>query len=282
MARARPPGVGIRRPGRRPADAGRGSAPGVGGTQVEGRLVAQDRPLEAGQVDARIDAELVAEQHPGPFEGPERLGLPTGPVQADHQLLPSPLPQWLVVDQVLERGDGRGPQLELGIGSGFQGELAQLLEPAAARAPPAATRRARRRDALATWPAPPSSRRTRSLAGQRHGPGRDAGDGAARRLSASTVTCRLRQPVAPGRRLDRGGPDRPCGAASRRSSAHRRGRSRHPARAPRPGRPGTPRGRASRASAASSARSRPRVGPSPHGAPRISKGPSTPSSTTEP
>ncbi len=92
--------------------------------------MAQDGSLQAGQVDAGVDAELVAQQHPGSLERPERLGLAARPVQADHELLPPSLAQRLVGDEVLEGGDGRGPELELRVRADLEGQVAQLLEPA--------------------------------------------------------------------------------------------------------------------------------------------------------
>jgi hypothetical protein len=52
--------------------------------------------VDAGQLVAGIDAELLGEQPPAVGEHPQRLGLPPAAVQRDHQQSPHPLPQRVV------------------------------------------------------------------------------------------------------------------------------------------------------------------------------------------
>ncbi len=49
--------------------------------------------LQRGEIGPGVDAELVVEMAPDLMVRGERIGLPTAPVQRDHQQLPQPLPQ---------------------------------------------------------------------------------------------------------------------------------------------------------------------------------------------
>jgi hypothetical protein len=67
--------------------------------------VGEDRRLESLQLGARLDPELADQHLSGAREGLERLGLPPGSVERDHQLTPPPLAQRLLSDHRLELGD---------------------------------------------------------------------------------------------------------------------------------------------------------------------------------
>ena len=94
---------------------GRLDAPGG----VEPRILVEDRPLELLQRPARLDAELVEQGAPGVLVGSERLGLPPGPVERQHQLTTEALAERMLGDQPLELADHlrMAPALEIGLES---------------------------------------------------------------------------------------------------------------------------------------------------------------------
>ena len=90
----------------------------------------EDSGLEVLQLGARLDAELVDEMGAGALEGSQRLGLPPGSVEGEHELAPEPLPQRMVPDQGFELchqlpGSAQG---EVGFDSGFDGGDSHFAE----------------------------------------------------------------------------------------------------------------------------------------------------------
>jgi hypothetical protein len=87
--------------------------------------------VDAGQVTARIDAELIGEHPPTFGEHPQRLGVPSAAVQRDHQQPAHPLPQRMI----LHHGGQVGHDLlvtakrQQNVGPLFRGRGAQLAEP---------------------------------------------------------------------------------------------------------------------------------------------------------
>ena len=86
------------------------------------RLLAQDRRVHAAQERARLEAELLDEQLPSLAVDLERLRLPAGAVEREHQLRPQPLAQRMRADERLELGD------ELGVRADRELRLGPLLE----------------------------------------------------------------------------------------------------------------------------------------------------------
>ncbi len=86
------------------------------------RVLLQDRLLELDELRARVEPELAA-QHPAYLaKGPERVGLPAGPVLRQRQQRPTPLPQRSLLDQRHQLGQ------DLRVLTGAQGAVqAQLL-----------------------------------------------------------------------------------------------------------------------------------------------------------
>ena len=70
--------------------------------QVERWILPQDRLLELAQLLARLDAELLDESPAGIRVGAEGLGLPSRPVERQHQLPAKAFPQRMFRDQRLE------------------------------------------------------------------------------------------------------------------------------------------------------------------------------------
>jgi hypothetical protein len=68
------------------------------------RVLGQDGRLQPAQLRPRVDAQLLDQDRPGPLVGQQGIGLPTGPVQGQHELGPQPLPQRLLADQPFELG----------------------------------------------------------------------------------------------------------------------------------------------------------------------------------
>jgi hypothetical protein len=85
-----------------------------GGTlELERGIVAQDRLLEALELRGRLDPELLDQRVACSAIGLERVGLPAGPVQREHQLAPRPLAQWVLAHECLQLGDERTVVSEL-------------------------------------------------------------------------------------------------------------------------------------------------------------------------
>ena len=92
---------------------------------VQVGVVGQDRGLQVLQVPAGVDAQLVGEHVPGPPVDLQRLGLPAGPVQAQHQLPPQPLVQRIPGGQVLQFADQFRVASHRQVGPDAGGERAQ-------------------------------------------------------------------------------------------------------------------------------------------------------------
>jgi hypothetical protein len=72
------------------------------------RLAAQDLAVRLLHALARLGPELLDEVVAGVAEDGQRLGLPPGPVQREHQLGPQPLPERELADQPGQVGDDPG------------------------------------------------------------------------------------------------------------------------------------------------------------------------------
>ena len=167
--------------------------------QLQGRVLRQDRGLHAPQRRPRFRPEFLGQQRPDAASGGERVGLPTGSVERQHQQAPPVLPQRVVGDQPLEL------RQHLGVPAQLEPRLAGG-RPRLRRAPRSAAASRSRRTAR-----PASRRRARRATGRR-------------RLAAGARPPRVRRRRA-GR--DRGRRDRRCGAhRSTRDRASGRSRSR--------------------------------------------------------
>ena len=95
-----------------------------------GVVLFEDRGLEVSERRAGFDAELVAQDAPRPLVRAQRVGLPARAVEREHQLAPSPLPQRLRRDGLLEIGYELAglPQCEQRVEAVFDHVAAQLLE----------------------------------------------------------------------------------------------------------------------------------------------------------
>src|SRR5438067_2015940 len=69
------------------------------------RLRPEDRGMHAAQKRARLEPQLLDEQLASLAVGLERLRLPAGAVEGEHQLGPQPLAQRMGADEPLELGD---------------------------------------------------------------------------------------------------------------------------------------------------------------------------------
>jgi hypothetical protein len=74
-------------------------------TAVELGILREDRRLEALELRAWLDAQLVDQHRPRTCEGVERLGLSSRPVESEHQLSPPPFAQRLVGHHPLQVAD---------------------------------------------------------------------------------------------------------------------------------------------------------------------------------
>ena len=98
--------------------------------ELEAALLAQDRRVEALQLGARLDAELVDERLPRRRVHLERLGLPPGPVEREHQLRARALAKRVRSDERLELADelGVAAEGEVGVDPLLERREPQLLE----------------------------------------------------------------------------------------------------------------------------------------------------------
>src|SRR5262249_58424779 len=80
-------------------------------------VLAQDRPLQVTQCRARCDAELLVELRPRVLVRSERIGLPAGPVESEHQLLAESLAERVTLDERRDLADELDvpAQLEVGV-----------------------------------------------------------------------------------------------------------------------------------------------------------------------
>ena len=104
----------------------------LGSGQVERRVVLQDRALELAQLGRGDDAEPLVEQAVALAVQLERLGLPPGAVEREHQLAAGALAQRLGRDVRGERGDHVlvPSQRELGLEPLLEAAEPELVEPA--------------------------------------------------------------------------------------------------------------------------------------------------------
>src|SRR5712691_2112319 len=72
---------------------------------IEPSVVGEDRRLESLKLGTRLDPQFADQHLPGSREGVESLRLTPGSVQRDHQLAPTPLPEWLFSNHGLELRD---------------------------------------------------------------------------------------------------------------------------------------------------------------------------------
>jgi hypothetical protein len=82
---------------------------------------------------ARVDAQLLSQELPGPLVGLQRLGLAPRAIQTQQQLPVQPLLQWVLSDQRLQLGDQLGVAAEgqVGLDPGLQDGQVPLGEPGA-------------------------------------------------------------------------------------------------------------------------------------------------------
>ena len=225
---------------------------------VEGRILVEDAVLQLSEARRRIDSQLVAELGSQLLEDRERLGVPSLPVQRQHQLAAEALAERVARDEALQllrdvamRGRARAPRRP-----GPRRRASRSSSRCAAR-----RRGERLRELAERGPAPERARRGEAL-------GRRDRVAVGERLAALLAQAlepqqvdRLRRDLEPVARADGSAAPRsaaPCGAARRRcapSSPPWRARARPTGRrrAHRPTRSGSRRaagGRAARACAA--------------------------------
>ena len=94
-------------------------------------VLAQDRGLELAELGAGVDAELLDERLARAAVGGERVRLPAGPVEREHQLGARPLAQGLRIDERLELRDELRvtAECEVGVDPLLERDGAELLEP---------------------------------------------------------------------------------------------------------------------------------------------------------
>ena len=99
-----------------PDEAPRGFRPPFHGLRVgrglERGILAENGLVELAQLPARLDAELVDERPSGVLVDVERLGLPTAPVEREHQQRAEPLTQRMLGGERLELRDQVWPATE--------------------------------------------------------------------------------------------------------------------------------------------------------------------------
>ncbi len=93
-------------------------------------VLAQDRPLEALELRARVDPELLGQRPAGVAVDAERVGLAARAVKRQHELPAQTLAQRVLTDQRLKLADERGVEAEgeIGLDPLLERGEAQLLE----------------------------------------------------------------------------------------------------------------------------------------------------------
>ena len=102
-----------------------------GRRHAERRVVPEDRLLELPERRPGLEPELLVELSSRLLVGLERLRLPSGAVERQHQLPAQALVEGVLLDEELELGDevGVAPELELGVDQLLARREAELLEP---------------------------------------------------------------------------------------------------------------------------------------------------------
>ena len=100
-------------------------------SEIESRILRQDCSLELAQRRARVDPELLDENAPALLKGLERLRLPSGTVEGEHQLPAKALAERMLSDEPLQLADDVGMQAEreLRLDSFLERGHAQLFQP---------------------------------------------------------------------------------------------------------------------------------------------------------
>ena len=73
--------------------------------RVERRVLGEDRRLQPAELGTRFEPELLAQEVAALLEDPQRVGLPAGAVQREHQQPAEPLAQRMRGDELLELDD---------------------------------------------------------------------------------------------------------------------------------------------------------------------------------
>ena len=99
--------------------------------RVEGGLLPEDLALEALQLGARLDPELLDEDAARVLVGGERLRLPARAIESEHQLPPEALAKRVPGDEDLELADQIAglPAREVEVDPRLEGHEAKLFEP---------------------------------------------------------------------------------------------------------------------------------------------------------
>jgi hypothetical protein len=102
---------------------------------LERRILAQDRLVEVAQRAAGLDSELLDEDRPRFLIRLERLRLPPGTVEGEHQLSAEALAVWVLAHERLELADERRVAAggEIGVDPVLEARQAELVEPGALR-----------------------------------------------------------------------------------------------------------------------------------------------------
>jgi hypothetical protein len=129
-------------------------------------VVAQDRALELSQLLARLQAQLVGEQRPGALIRGQRVGLPFGAIEREHELAPVPFPERLLLGETLDLRNelDMASEGEVGVDPLLDADEPELVEP-----PRLERKRTARRHVCEGTPAPEPEGGVEALGGQ---PGR--------------------------------------------------------------------------------------------------------------
>jgi hypothetical protein len=107
----------------RRVDRNRGRGPFGRRAPIQARVLGEDGGLKLLQRRARVDAQLLGQGLAGPSVGLQRLGLPAGAVQGQHEQPVQPLVQRMPGDEGLQLADelGVAPEGQIGLQAGLQG-----------------------------------------------------------------------------------------------------------------------------------------------------------------
>ena len=99
--------------------------------EIERRILLEDLPLERAQRRRRLDPELLVEQRAEVLERGERVRLPAGAIQRDHQPAPERLAERVARDEGLELGGGLdvAPEGEIGLDPLLERRQPEPLDP---------------------------------------------------------------------------------------------------------------------------------------------------------
>jgi hypothetical protein len=98
--------------------------------QIEGRIVLEDRSFKCAQAGSGLDPKLLGQHRARIPVCLERVRLPSGSIQRNHQLASQPLAEGMRPDQLLDFGNhfGISPECQIGLNALLERDYPELFK----------------------------------------------------------------------------------------------------------------------------------------------------------